>query len=359
MPVTVAPTVKMMVQLYASSSDEFIHHHGRVGAIRYLRLTAEGLQLQKQIAQQVLENPMEQLRELGSCCVAYEKDREALRNEYETLRSLGCEDIEWLETEELLLLPGSSEDFACAIFFPKDAIIDSSLYAKAVLAAAMKDRPDCHLVTNAKVTRVSEDNDWALVELESGDCIRCQHVVMATGGLFQIPPLNGLLKPCYSYLVHVPIATQSCLDSPNFFTWGYTHDWCFTNGSVRCSGEDHFSAYKAPQCQERCANLSKWTLETYRVANDDDIDFDSIPQQYGVYSETPDLVPLLGSLHSGSKVCYLVGCNAWGQTVLSYCASLVPGLLGVTELTESQRDKLKLLSVRRFSHLPAVQDLLD
>ena len=53
-----------------------------------------------------------------------------------------------------------------------------------------------------------------------------------------------------------------------------------------------------------------------------------------------------------SNVCYLVGCNAWGQTILSYCATLVPGLLGYAEFTDQQRDILKLVSIRRFTCLP-------
>jgi len=33
----------------------------------------------------------------------------------------------------------------------------------------------------------------------------------------------------------------------------------------------------------------------------------------GVYSETPDLLPIFGPPRPGSRLCYLVGCNAWGQ----------------------------------------------
>jgi glycine/D-amino acid oxidase-like deaminating enzyme len=350
-----APTVKMMVQLFGSSSDEFMHHHGEQGAKRYLRLTAEGLKLQKEIARQIMhvDQPIEEMiRELGSYYVAYEKDKDAFWKEYESLKSLGCDDIEWVEKEQLQAVAGCSTDFECAIFFPTDAIIDSSAYAKGLLRA-VQEKVDYHFMPNTKVTQVIENDkdDMALVELDSGARIRCQHVVMATGGLFPIPRLNGLIKPCYSYLVHVPISTNqtaTCDHSANFFTWGFSHDWCFTNGKVRVSGEDHFSAYKAPVCQERCANLTRWTLERYGADQLSKVDSDSLVQQYGVYSETPDLVPLIGHLTGKSKVCYLLGCNALGQTVFSYSSSLVPGLLGYNELNKGQRDCLKLLSIRRF-----------
>jgi glycine/D-amino acid oxidase-like deaminating enzyme len=377
-----APAIKMMVQLFASSSDEFIHHHGKEGAKRYLRLTAEGLELQKEIARQVIDQQQQDqpssealIRELGSYYVAYEKDKEELRKEYESLKALGCDDIEWMEKEQLLAVAGCSNDFDCAILFPKDAVIDSSAYAKGLLRV-VQEKGGYHFMSNTKVTQIIEYDDdddvnndiVTLVELDSGVRIRCQHVVMATGGLFPIPQLNGLLKPCYSYLVHVPISptitktttktttttpttTATCDHSPNFFTWGFTHDWCFTNGKVRISGEDHYSAYKAPLCKERCANLTRWTLERYGVADQAGCSSDSslVHQQYGVYSETPDLAPLIGHLStSKSKVCYLLGCNAWGQTVLSYSSSLVSGLLGYKELDQGQRDSLKLLSIRRF-----------
>jgi glycine/D-amino acid oxidase-like deaminating enzyme len=142
--------------------------------------------------------------------------------------------------------------------------------------------------------------------------------------------------------------TAICEHSPNFFTWGFTHDWCFVNGKVRISGEDHYSAYKAPLCEERCANLTRWALERYGADQLDKAGSDSLVQQYGVYSETPDHIPLIGHLTSKSKVCYLLGCNALGQAVLSYSSSLVPGMLGYNELDEGHKDSLKLLSIRRF-----------
>jgi glycine/D-amino acid oxidase-like deaminating enzyme len=222
---------------------------------------------------------------------------------------------------------------------------------------------------------------------ENQRTITAKHVVIATGALriSQHQPqelLNGLIKPCYSYLVHVPTAKSSRVDahsndsnnnnddddddddycSPNFFTWGYTHDWCYTNGKIRVSGEDHFSAYKSPEVEERCNRLSRWTLERYGCNNSyTEQEISSFPKQYGLYSETVDMVPIVGTLlleeekrkeEKRNNICYLLGCNAWGQTILSYCASLVPGLLGYQDFNDAQRDVLHLVSIRRFSRLP-------
>lgn len=367
----VAPTIKMMVQVYASSSKNFIAHHGRVGAKRYLDLTREGLKMQKELAKTVaLESPAEQLRELGSFYLGYEDDIKELREEYELLQSLGCDDIEWYDKEMLKNVDGCSPDFHCGIYFPNDAIIDSSSYAKGLVRATVE-KGAARTLFHTKVTKITVQKNTnekngdstklatALVDLESGSTIRCQHVVIASGGLFHLPELSGVYHPCYSYLVHVPVEESSkrCEYSSNFFTWGFTHDWAFTNGKIRTSGEDHFSAYKDPRSVERCDSLIKWTLERYhcQLASTDDI-----PKQHGVYSETPDSAPLVGSITpDNNAICYLVGCNAWGQTVLSYASSVVPGILGYKPLTESQRDNLELLSIQRFSLLSKSSSLLN
>jgi glycine/D-amino acid oxidase-like deaminating enzyme len=168
--------------------------------------------------------------------------------------------------------------------------------------------------------------------------------------------LNGILKPCYSYLVHVPIDGSQCHNWPNFFTWGFlSHDFCFSNGRIRVSGEDHFSAFKDPMVRARCAKLAKWTRQQYGcdlIDGTNILDYNAYPQEYGVYSETPDMVPLVGSLTEDSRIFYLLGCNAWGQTILSYCSSLVPALLQYADFSPQQNENMKLLTIRRLSHLP-------
>jgi glycine/D-amino acid oxidase-like deaminating enzyme len=253
-------------------------------------------------------------------------------------------------------------------------------------------------------TIIAEGQRSALTELTNGARIASRHTVLATGGLFAEPSLAGILRPCWSYLVRLPhpsissISSESALssrseedddeipilpdgtprNSHNFFTWGFTHDWCWTDGAVRVSGEDHFSALKPPRSEERCRSVASWVERAYpkvfqggshalekpavsptqatvalQSPTQAEHKYDS---QYGVYSETPDSVPLIGHAYPGSAVCYLLGCNAWGQAVMSYSATLVPGLLGYVPLDDEQRDSMRLLSVRRFALLPAVQN---
>lgn len=421
-----ANAIKMMVRLYASTSADFILHHGKEGARRYLSLTKEGIELQKSLAAKVLENK-DNIRHFGSLYLAYEDDEADLREEYNTLRELGCDDISWVSKEELTSSTPSDDSapcaftgvpsaFHCGISFPNDAIIDSQAYAASLIRAAVA-TGNVSLFENApKVTSVStvEDGLSAMTRLIDGTTVTSQHIVLATGGLFAEPGLAGIMRPCWSYLVALqhptlkaakdgeksvdnqitmktsPFGTFPALNgtgaafnSQNMFTWRFTHDWSWTNGAVRVSGEDHFSAFKAPREKERCHNLASWVKACYPdvwpslTSNSSSHNSDSsiesrsrsnaettdesgeteheYPTQYGVYSETPDAVPLIGQTHPGSRICYLLGCNAWGQAVMTYSASLVPALLGYEVMSPEQQDKMELLTIKRFSLLPMVQ----
>ena len=408
----VAPCVKMMVQLFAGSCDEFMRHHGHQGAKQYLDATREGLVIQKGIAGQLWGTTTtddeescsnKHLKKLGSYYVgSTEQDEIELRREYDILSSLmdGNDSIEWCDVNRLSSVEGMSTDFCCGIYFPNDAVIDSSLYAKMLVEHVVKNSEgNAEFWSDTTVQSIdSQAGGGEKVTIKRHDeenqhTITAKHVVIATGALrisqHQEEILNGLIKPCYSYLVHVPTTKSSRVAahnsnssnssnsnddddddddddgycSPNFFTWGYTHDWCYTNGKIRVSGEDHFSAYKSPEVEERCNRLSRWTLERYGCNNSyTDQEVSSFPKQYGLYSETVDMVPIVGTLlmdqqqrkeEKRNGICYLLGCNAWGQTILSYCASLVPGLLGYQDFTDTQRDILQLVSIRRFSRLPS------
>ena len=96
-------------------------------------------------------------------------------------------------------------------------------------------------------------------------------------------------------------------------------------------------------------------------------------------------LPLVGHTSPNSRVCYIVGCNATGQASLSYCATLLPGLLygsditreqlegsdkgalgtendtstvsSAMRLTTEQREMLSLLTIRRFALVPSVLEL--
>jgi len=193
------------------------------------------------------------------------------------------------------------------------------------------------------------------VTLLDGTIYKGKHCIVSTGGMYLDNVLSGIMNPCFSYLVAIKHKTPSKKeggmpggengDSPNYFTFGFSHDWSVSNGYLRISGEDHYSGLKPPKAEERCKKLSDWGFQKYPYLEKNK----PIQKRYGMYSETPDHMPLIGSIQDSSKICYLLGCNAWGQASLSCAASLAPALCGFRELTEFEKRVYKLLTIRRFS----------
>lgn len=122
-----AGTIKMMVNLFPSDTASFCRHHGEEGARRYLTLAHEGIIIQKRLAGDVLSNPLEDIRSLGSLYVCEEKDIDALRLEFEELQRLDCPGIEWWGQEQIYASAGGAHaGFSAGIYFPNDGIINSA-----------------------------------------------------------------------------------------------------------------------------------------------------------------------------------------------------------------------------------------
>ena len=424
--------IKMLNQMFECSAEEFVKHNGKDGARRYMQAAKEGLELQKKLARELGDDL---LSEMGTYYVCFPDEYDELYEEYQFFKSLGesCQELEFMESMDHI--DGASKDFPYAIYFPLDAVIDSSEYVKRLLDRSrtvsgsttnddqqqQQQQPTAQITTRFD-TRVVQIQDrgkgppedpchsCCTVTLSTGEILTAPHVIVATGAMDPLPQLHGLLIPCYSYLAFVPLdvvapsSRRSSMtgrhenddekekeevpriiqQSANFYTWSLGHDWCFDQGMVRVSGEDRMSAYKDPKVAERCGRMIAWIQERYSQQqlilppqsmgkNDNDKENKEIPaavpvqQQYGIYSETPDFVPLVGTRSDDSGICYLVGCNAAGQTILSYAASLIPKLLWkgkcdgdddhhhhtvADELDESQKEALRLFSIRRFTQLP-------
>jgi hypothetical protein len=369
---------------------------------------------------------------------------DALKKEYNQFVSLGKDlfdndGIEWYEVmdndssalynhdQSRSIGLSQTNSFHGAIYFPNDAIIDSSAYSKLLLHHAIHHEDNQHknkntpsqirhrmntIVTHIeRLDQIYAWDDTSNVAITGSEhstnidsnmqysavvtCydtithrayhIYCRHVIVAIGGLSVprgccVEDLYGIIRPCYSYLTHVPMKhsmkcqlvnhtnndytdnTNRLNRSPNFFTWNFTHDWCYTDPHhIRVSGEDHYTARKDAQQTMRCQNLIRWTYQQYDTNSllDDDVltKDDSVPHQSGVYTETPDCAPVIGSIASDTNttICYIVGCNAWGQTILSYAATLIPPILGFRPMTETEYDAMKVLSIQRFSYTIVTQ----
>jgi glycine/D-amino acid oxidase-like deaminating enzyme len=318
----------------------------------------------------VLPRPGEQLRALGSIYVGTGADREELKKEFDTLLLLGADGIEFWEEERVAAACGADSGFVCAIFFQNDGVINSAEYARGLLRwcseTSCLDNRVRVFEGCPPVSSVVTHDHHAITSFADGSRICSSYVVMATGGLFTEASLSGILQPSWSYLISVPIPPHALspdpvlhmkhANSPNFFTWGYSHDWCMTGGFFRLSGEDGFSALKPPRASEKISNLVKWTRAKFPHLEQG---IEHMTSSYGVLSSTPDHVPIVGTPTPTSRVAYLLGCNASGQASLSYGASLMPAILGYRAFTAEQKDLFLLLDIRRFALLPAVNADVD
>lgn len=303
------------------------------------------------------------MRELGALYLAGSDEAAvALKQEYKDLIEFGAK-VEWWDEARVAKEKSCPAGTKAGIFLEKDAIINSQQYSKELIKLASENEHVEVWEECPEMVKVLDEKKHATVFLKDGTKLTCDHVIMATGGLYVDKNLAGILRPCWSYLVSVPhperetqiikentvFSDGSAAYSYNMYTWGFTHDWCWTNGVIRCSGEDHYSALKAPRAEARCKSLANWVHASYPSAFGK-IKVDELKYQtaYGVYSETPDSLPVIGHLNSNSRICYLVGCNAWGQASLSYAATLVPGLLGLSPFSSKQKEFLALITIRRF-----------
>eukprot|EP01104_Vermistella_antarctica_P007941 TRINITY_DN196_c0_g1_i2.p1 TRINITY_DN196_c0_g1~~TRINITY_DN196_c0_g1_i2.p1 ORF type:complete len:483 (-),score=101.76 TRINITY_DN196_c0_g1_i2:311-1759(-) len=399
-------TLKMIVTGFVPSgvTADFVRHHGEEGAYQFFDLSTKGCDLQKTLARRHLPHADKQLVAKGSVFVCKRDEIEDLRKEYVFLKEIRKLDVEWLREEEVIGMHGSSSHFVGGIFFPHDAVIDSPSYCRSLIDHSLKTgfltvRKKCPRVTDVSTVtnhdHVGSERTGARagrVTLEDGTQMFADHVVVATGGRFHNRDLAGLLRPCWSYLTCIPATPKTTTStteadvgsgdgdgdgdggdggdgeedtsrvilegsgmmespySPNFISWGSeAMDWCVSDAQVRISGEDHFSAMKPPQTEKRCQNMMDWLHDRYPYLppkEEVNTTFHS-----GVYSETPDDLPLVGKFQHDSRICYVVGCNAWGQATLSYSAALVPGILGYTQMTDDEVVKATFLSPARFTHV--------
>ena len=346
-------TIKMIVTLPPYEMlDGFADLFGWDGVKTYLDLAQHGLKLQVDLANQYLPDPQQQIKQDGSLMVCEADQASRLKQEFEFLQKLDCP-CEWWYEEQVIEVQGSAAGYVAGIWFPQDARIDSVTYAKVLLDAAVQSgsltlKQECSPVVDVKD---SEAGDHVVIQLADGELIESNQAIIATGGMYMDKLLAGILTPRYSYLAALPhrdpgpMGGMQAPNSANFFTLGFSHDWCVTDNFVRISGEDHYSGLKSPRAKQRCGRLAQWGWEKYPY-----LEFGAdYPSTYGIYSETPDFMPLVGKPDSSSRVCYMVGCNAWGQASLSAAAALAPALLGYREMSELEQSTADLFSIRRFS----------
>eukprot|EP00697_Spironema_sp_BW2_P006090 gnl/Spiro4/18477_TR9892_c0_g1_i1.p1 gnl/Spiro4/18477_TR9892_c0_g1~~gnl/Spiro4/18477_TR9892_c0_g1_i1.p1 ORF type:complete len:702 (+),score=133.10 gnl/Spiro4/18477_TR9892_c0_g1_i1:72-2177(+) len=290
---TDGPTcLKFMVRMYPTTTPEFIEHHGRDVARRFLELAALGIGLEKSICKQLIPNAVRRgvLEEMGSLYLATQEESANMIEEYRLLRELGCNDIEFWEKDRVEALHGPEAQFVNGIFFPNDARIDPLAFVQAVVAATRAStRSHVSTIEHCpSVVDISDRDGHVVTTFADGTKLRSKQVVVATNGLFLNMSLAGILIPCWSYFVALPhprdplypqsSAAQAAAFAPllkmggecthNFFTYGFHQDWCVTRGVFRISGADHFSALKPPRALHHSTSLTDWAIRHYPYMRD-------------------------------------------------------------------------------------------
>ena len=361
--------IKMIVTIFPSTAEDFAKHHGKKGLELSHKITSTGRDLQIKLASSLMNDGkvynLSQNKEipdtngviqLGSLMVCYKDEIEEFENEFKLLKEAGFE-VEWYDKKRVDELHGENAGFYAGIFFPKDGVINSMGYTKKLVEFCKKNFPNQFEVQeNTHVTHYEQLNDKkVLISLDNGTQITSDKLVVSTGGLFtKDHNLFGILIPCYSYLTTIKNeksdnkndVISTFKNTPNYFTFGFSHDWSISQGKLRISGEDHFSALKPPRKNFRCKNMQDWTCEKYPHFNK--IEQKDIQYIDGVYSETPDILPLVGKLSEDSSIVYFLGCNAWGQAILSGIAPMIPALLGARKCEKSEEELLEFIDIKRF-----------
>jgi glycine/D-amino acid oxidase-like deaminating enzyme len=318
---------------------DFAEHHSWDGVRTYLDATKRGRDMNLALARKLLSNS--QMKQLGSMLVAERDQVDDLRTEFCKYVECGCE-CSWVDEAEVVQALGSDAGFIAGIWFPDDGVVDSTSLARALIKKAVE-AGAVTLREQSAVVGVQSSAQSAVVHLQDGSCVRARHVILATGGLWMDENLSGILKPCYSYLTVLRHAPPLC--GANYFTFGFQYDWCVSDGYLRISGEDHFSGLKRPRWEQRCRRLAEWGWKKFPNISRDDTYF----ARYGVYSETADYLPIVGSVDDENKsLCYMVGCNAVGQSILFQVAAMAPALLGYRDFAPEEAAVASLFSIRRF-----------
>jgi len=368
--------IKMIVTMFSSTAKEFIRHNGMKGLAMYNSLCSFGREKQISLAKDFLNGgqptdyDISKVNEisdslgcirLGSLLVCLKNEVEEMKEEFELLKQGGFE-VEWWDKSKVDQMHGEKADFHAGMFFPKDGVIDSVNFPRKLIEYSKNKGMEVreHSRVNQVIDLENEkDGKYVQVVLDNKEIIYAKKVVMATGGLFLNDKLAGILKPIYGYLTAIKNNNSYDLskksdtlsnmkNAPNFLTHGFTIDWTMCQGYMRISGEDHNTALKVPRLMLRCKNMENFGLEKYPYINNNMKVEDNLYCN-GVYSETPDTIPLLGSISDQSNIFYIVGDNGWGQAILSGASYLVPGILGERKLSKEEQDWVNFTSIRRFN----------
>ena len=328
---------KMLTTYFESHVERMVGIHGVTGARTYLEVARLGLRLYQAVAAPVGEDVV---RQLGAITVGNAVQMRWVREEYARCESMqlahGFRICSRSEVAQLL----DSDRFDGGMYSPSHAIADQRRYLRSLI-----ERAPLTVLDRTRVVRVRETREGAVVTTSNRGEFLAQQLVVATNGFSIDPPLQGLVRPHWSFVI---CFRDPGPNTPNAWTFS-RHAYYFTrqdnvllvggaDRSIRGTRDRHRVDERRP-----LARLRAWaTRKLPQLAGRQ-----PCASHYGVFARTPDDLPIVGRRSEQSPVCYLVGCNGVGQTILTYAASLMPGILGYAPLTPRQRRHAEFLSARR------------
>ena len=313
-------------------------------ALNLLRIKRRGVELQLQLAR---EFDPRLVRQYGTLIVGEPDDERRLREEHRVMRDLGIDaDIERYDAGLIAALYGTAPGrYVQGLFVTEDAILDSTRYVQAIAHALGEGR----YRERSRVVALRDEGGTVIAQLEGGDSISSEHVVIATNGFIVDHDVNlkGRMRSYWTFLAAFDDPGEN---TPNAYYFDpRAHYWARQDGKLIVGGEDTpvvADNFRAPPDAERSAEaLVGWCGQTFpRLAG-----VRHRALHYSVFGETRDNLPILGRFAPQSRVWYVVGDNGDGQSTLSCIAQLLPRAMGFTPASGEEQALIAFLSPGRES----------
>lgn len=236
---------------------------------------------------------------------------------------------------------------------PSDGIVDQNAYLRALAREAVN-TGRVQILEGTKVTGIEEYGSQVYINSNNRPDIRAGKVLLATNGFYPDKRLEGLVQPMWTSIVCFDDADKP--DTPNFWQFAEVYNYLKrTNGVLMFGGEDrvakpgefarydprnvpnrHGSAYPDDRLVAAAQRLMP------RFAGKEPLERHS-----GVFSATPDELPIVGRFGKNDRVYFLVGDNGIGHTMLTAGASLLPVIMDYATPTAEQQRYIQLVSPQR------------
>ncbi len=323
---------KMVLSSFESTAVKFCEKYGVQAARDYVGVAQRGRELQKFIANSL--NPS-LVRSYGTVGVASAGEFDEMADEFPVYRDLGV-DVYLKSGDDVNALFGS-DVFVGGLYFPRDGIIDSKAYVRSLIDSV-------DVLSHTEVVGVCDSIDEVVLSTVCNgvrEDVSARQVVFATNGFFDDVNLYGLLRKAWAFIV---CFEDDGPNTPNAFNYADDYfDWTRQDGVLQVGG-----CQEVPVCvpfdeRQSLNKIVSWSKRTFTRLNDSDV----LLYHWGELAYTFDERPIVGKFDENSRVSYIVGCNAIGQSLLSYGASLLPGIIGRAELSDEQKRFCEFLSPRR------------